>query len=195
MTEPTPQKQSHFVIDNLLPENEWQKIHDYCTYELKYQTLERTTTEHEKIELGDVLLCKGIYSSRVNEPELEDAFDSCDSEEIKIFRPLMRELQMGWLLRMKVNVTPYTGGRYRSNYHVDYTTGNAGATLGYSCVYYLNTCSGGTEFEESGKFVQSIANRAVVFPSYLRHTGISQDDTKYRYVINMNYLTQGVTLD
>ena len=194
MTEPTPQKQSHFVIDNFLKEDEWQLIHDHCLHKWTYHSLPVSTSLDEKQELGDVLFVKGLYSSKYwNEKPDGQCLQSIDFEEMKIIRPLLRELQVGWLLRMKVNVTPYTGGRYRRNYHSDYSTSNQGKTLGYSCVYYVNTCTGGTEFEESGEFVQSIANRALVFPSYLRHTGISQDDTKYRYIINTNYLTEGAT--
>tara|TARA_Y100000385_G_C12945217_1_gene572994 strand:+ start:415 stop:963 length:549 start_codon:yes stop_codon:yes gene_type:complete len=52
-------------------------------------------------------------------------------------------------------------------------------------IYYVNTNNGYTEFED-GQIVESVANRAVIFPNTLKHRGVSQTDTHYRAVINLN---------
>ena len=54
-------------------------------------------------------------------------------------------------------------------------------------ILYINTNNGYTEIEDGTK-VDSVANRLVSFPSYIRHRGVSQTDEKTRIVINFNYL-------
>tara|TARA_B100000035_G_scaffold116653_1_gene98830 strand:- start:547 stop:1038 length:492 start_codon:yes stop_codon:yes gene_type:complete len=56
-----------------------------------------------------------------------------------------------------------------------------------TCVYYVNTCDGYTKFEDCGTVVDSVANRCLVFPSQLRHTGTNVTDTNKRLIINMNF--------
>ena len=52
-------------------------------------------------------------------------------------------------------------------------------------VYYVNSNNGYTEFE-NGQKVESKANRAVIFPNTISYRGVSQTDTYYRAVINLN---------
>ena len=54
-------------------------------------------------------------------------------------------------------------------------------------MYYINTCNGYTKFEDCETVVESIANRCLVFPSQLRHTGTNVTDENKRLIINMNY--------
>ena len=55
-----------------------------------------------------------------------------------------------------------------------------------TCIYYVNTCNGYTEFED-GTIVESVANRMAVFSSSILHRGVTQTDTKVRCVINCNW--------
>ena len=55
-----------------------------------------------------------------------------------------------------------------------------------TAIYYVNTNNGYTEFED-GSRVESIENRLVTFPSYMKHTGTTCTDQKRRIVINFNY--------
>ena len=54
-------------------------------------------------------------------------------------------------------------------------------------VLYMNTCNGYTAFENDTQ-VQSVANRFVSFPAYMRHTGTTTTDEKVRVVVNFNYI-------
>ena len=59
-------------------------------------------------------------------------------------------------------------------------------------IYYVNSNNGYTEFE-TGKKVESVANRAVIFSNTLKHRGVSQTDTHYRAVINLNLFLGSTT--
>ena len=62
----------------------------------------------------------------------------------------------------------------------------------YTCIYYINTNNGYTEFK-TGEKVQSIENRLVLFRANLLHRGINQTDTTRRILINYNILYDGNT--
>ena len=53
-------------------------------------------------------------------------------------------------------------------------------------VYYINTNNGYTEFE-NGVRVESVSNRACIFDSNLKHTGVTCTNEKRRVMINFNY--------
>lgn len=83
--------------------------------------------------------------------------------------------------RIKANLTMYTPEIYEYGLHRD---------ANFECntaVYYLNTNNGYTIFENGAK-VESIANRIVIFPSHMRHTGTSCTNAKRRLVLNLNYV-------
>ena len=54
-------------------------------------------------------------------------------------------------------------------------------------IFYLNSNNGYTQFERGDKII-SKENRVVVFDSNLKHCAVDCTDTKYRIVINFNYL-------
>ncbi len=55
-------------------------------------------------------------------------------------------------------------------------------------IFYVNTNNGYTKFED-GTIVESVANRMVIFPANIKHTGTTCSDEKRRVVINFNYYT------
>ena len=58
-----------------------------------------------------------------------------------------------------------------------------------TAIFYLNSNDGGTEFEHNNQIVNSVSNRMVVFPSYLKHRTIKhKDEEVFRYVLNLNYV-------
>ena len=101
--------------------------------------------------------------------------------------PIMKQLGMPLLYRIKMNLSCRLPEPYHSYFHVD--VGNIGndtmAQLTTS-ILYMNTCNGYTEFEDGTK-VESVANRLVTFPANLKHHGTSCTDQKTRIVINFNY--------
>ena len=55
-----------------------------------------------------------------------------------------------------------------------------------TAIFYLNSNDGYTEFED-GTRIESVANRIVSFPYYMKHTGTTCTDQPFRSVINFNY--------
>ena len=53
-------------------------------------------------------------------------------------------------------------------------------------IFYVNTNNGYTLFEDGTK-VESVANRMLIFPAHMKHTGTSCTDQQIRIVINFNY--------
>jgi hypothetical protein len=56
-----------------------------------------------------------------------------------------------------------------------------------TAIYYVNDNNGSTKFED-GDSIDSVANRLVIFPSNLRHSGTRCTDQQRRIVINFNYM-------
>lgn len=82
--------------------------------------------------------------------------------------------------RIKANLNPRHHKIIKHGFHTD---------VDYECntaIFYLNTNNGYTEFEDGNK-VPSVANRMIIFPSTVRHTGTTCTDTKRRVLINFNY--------
>ena len=95
--------------------------------------------------------------------------------------PLTHELGIKSLVFAFASLYPKGSELVEFDYHVDI---NFECT---TCVYYINTCNGYTKFEDCETVVESIANRCLVFPSQLRHTGTNVTDENKRLIINMNY--------
>ena len=84
------------------------------------------------------------------------------------------------IIKCKANLTTRGNKIVEYGYHQD---------VDFPCktaVWYLNTCDGYTIFDDGTK-VESVANRVVIFPSHLRHTGTNTTNSKYRIVVNVNY--------
>jgi len=110
------------------------------------------------------------------------------SDWFGLVAPLMKRFHVLGVYRIKSNLEPNSGKRRYSEFHCDY---NDPATLKpashmTTCIYYVNTCNGYTEFED-GTIVESVANRMAVFSSSILHRGVTQTDTKVRCVINCNW--------
>lgn len=88
------------------------------------------------------------------------------------------------LYRMKINGTSRGDNLKEKKYHVDVEDKNHKV-----CILYMNTNNGYTSFEETGEKVDSIANRAVIFPGHMKHTGTNCTDEGLRVVLNIDFLT------
>ena len=96
-------------------------------------------------------------------------------------KPLMSKIDPIFIHRIKANCTPYTEKIRDFDMHTD---------VGIKCktaVYYINTNNGYTKFKDGSK-VDSVANRIVIFPSHMKHSGSTCSDEKVRVVINLNYV-------
>ena len=105
----------------------------------------------------------------------------------------LQKLKASALLRIKVNLLTRTEKRILNAYHGDMAhLEDSYPNLknnGKTSILYMNTNNGVTKFEESGKEVESVANRMVIFPMRLKHAGSTNTDSDVpdRCVINFNY--------
>jgi hypothetical protein len=110
--------------------------------------------------------------------------------ESDIFIPILQQLNVGIIFRIKMNLHLRRPEPFYSRYHIDILyLDKAIAVNSTTSIFYINTNNGYTEFED-GTIVKSVANRLVTFPLTTKHRGISQTDEQTRYVINFNYLKQ-----
>ena len=91
------------------------------------------------------------------------------------------------VIRIKANLNPFTGKQnFKNLFHTDQPFLNHREVI-KSAIYYVNTNNGYTLFEDGTK-IKSVANRIIIFPEYLKHTGVESINTKQRLVINLNYI-------
>lgn len=99
----------------------------------------------------------------------------------KYVRFLRQKLKMKSLVRMKVNINPWTEKlvEHTDAWHIDFPDIT-------TAILYLNTNDGYTMFE-TGEKVSSVENRLVVFDSNIKHTGTTCTDQPGRLVFNINF--------
>lgn len=123
---------------------------------------------------GHIQMTHNIY--RDSRP-VSDTFD--------LMMPLISELNICTLIRMKLNLLYRTEKTIEHGWHIDITDA---PKITKSAVLYLNTNNGYTKFEDGTK-IESVANRIVIFPNSLKHTGATNTcDTPYRLVLNIDYI-------
>ena len=114
----------------------------------------------------------------------------------KYVLPIVNQQRIIGISRIKANLQLCTEKPIESDYHVDlslrYGIADIPEPHPTNIIYYVNTNNGYTEFE-TGEKVESVANRAVIFPNSVRHRGVSQTDTHYRTVINLNLFLSAAT--
>jgi hypothetical protein len=103
---------------------------------------------------------------------------------VEIIKPLIDSLSPLVLIKAKANLNPVTPFQIEHGFHIDIVTEIPAM---YTAVFYLNTNNGYTKFED-GTTVESIANRLVIFPTELMHTGSTCTDVKARCVLNLNFI-------
>lgn len=96
-----------------------------------------------------------------------------------IIRPLLKALEVKSLMRIKLNLYPFTHELIKHKYHKDYPFKHKGAILS------LNTCDGGTYIED--RFIKSEDNRIILFDPSVKHCSTSTTDKEGRINININY--------
>jgi len=116
--------------------------------------------------------------------------DAPHSEGYKTLIPIINELNLLSLLRIKANLQTKTPTLVKHTFHQD-AEGVAVEKLKQwtNAIFYVNTNNGYTEFEDGTK-VDSVANRLVTFPADIKHRGTSCTDEKTRVVINFNYYSR-----
>ena len=114
-------------------------------------------------------------------------YDLPDSDVYSKLKPLFEKMKVFSLVRVKANLLFKTEKHIEHGYHVDITDAPEGLKTG---ILYMNTNNGYTRFENN-ETVESVANRLVTFPSYLKHSGSTNTcNSPNRVVININYFEQ-----
>lgn len=101
------------------------------------------------------------------------------SESWDTVLPLIERLNPSALVRSKFNSTNYSPTIHEHGFHQDSTD-----TRHQTAILYMNDCDGYTKFKNTGEIVESRANRLVVFPSLMFHTGTTCTNAKRRVVLN-----------
>ena len=105
-----------------------------------------------------------------------------NSEYLEMWNNFMNKIEATKCYRIKANMTLKTPSHDISDWHID----NQGDAL-KSAVFYINTNNGYTELE-GGVRVGSVANRACIFDSTLKHRGVGHTSPDHhRIVVNFNY--------
>ena len=101
------------------------------------------------------------------------------SNFFNILKPIFFKLKAKDIIRAKINLTHKKETIKKFAYHID-THKNC-----KTAIFYLNNNNGKTLFKDIE--VESVANRMVIFPSNLEHTGTTHTDKDFRIVLNINY--------
>ena len=105
-----------------------------------------------------------------------------------LMKPMYYRLGVNKLYRCKVNLTLKTKKTYEFlPLHEDISFKEGSTPFDYNtAIFYLNTNNGYTLFEDGTK-INSVANRMVTFTGPTLHTGATQTDERFRFVLNFNY--------
>ena len=107
--------------------------------------------------------------------------DSGGCPHLYLLDPILRRLDIGELVRVKMNLGVRDPSPRVAEFHSDYPDMT-------TAVFYLNTTNGYTLFAD-GTVVEGVGNRLVEFDSNLEHTGVTHTDAQVRLVLNINYRT------
>ena len=105
---------------------------------------------------------------------------NCDGKLMRILRTITNQLGAIAILKIKVNSTSRNSPEQM--WHCDWNL----KTPSKTCIIYLNTNNGRTEFQEHDN-VDSVENTAVIFDTNTQHRGVPQSDTDRRLVMNISY--------
>ena len=99
----------------------------------------------------------------------------------EIAGPVLGKLNPDALVKVKLNLTHCSETVMEHGFHCDNNYKNC-----KTAIYYLNDNDGYTIFE-NGEKVESISNRLVMFPTYMKHSGTTCTNSNARIVLNINY--------
>jgi hypothetical protein len=117
-----------------------------------------------------------------------------DIATITILQPIFSKFRPMAIFRVKANLLTRTSTIVENEFHIDleipsHTSPDVKKNINLvtTSIFYLNTNDGYTFFEDGTK-VNSVANRMLTFPGYMKHTGTTCTDDSVRVVINFNYM-------
>jgi hypothetical protein len=157
----------HTVIDNFLDKDYFNHLKNTIMENSFPWFFQATVAEHERDT--DFYFTHLIY----NEGKINSDF-------YKELEPLIDQLKVTSLLRIKANLYPNLNKEIVNLSHVDSPTSHKGAIL------YINTNNGYTILDNSIK-IDSVENRILLFDPSVPHQSTHCTDEKCRININFNY--------
>lgn len=103
------------------------------------------------------------------------------SKFFNLIIPLLNQLNISTLLRVKINCFPSTEKIIKYKEHTDFPFKHNGA------IFYINTNNGHTILEDGTK-IESVENRMLFFDPSKKHKSTNCTDAQYRMNINFNYM-------
>ena len=159
------------VIDNFIPESDFKLLQEYMLNDVRW-AFAPWIADKNNLSLNQYQFCHVMYYPNVGILEGNP----------KVLSPIVERLTCKYIMRVKANLQTYTPELVINDWHIDMDYNNKTA------IYYVNTCDGYTEFEETGQKVESIRNRIVIFDGSMRHRGTTTTNSKIRMLINFNYI-------
>ena len=158
------------IVDNFLPDFQFEKLkHDILEPNFSWKRTDGVSGEDSRQD-NVFYLVHQFFTS--------DGFEK--SKNAQIIDPLLARLNMASLIRAKVNLYPKQEALFEHGYHTDFDFFHKGF------LFYLNTCNGYTKIQGEEP-IETIANRALFFDSYIPHTSTGCTDKPYRMTLNINY--------
>ena len=156
------------VIDNFLPEDNFKALEKAIMTPVTFPWY-YVPTLSDAGDLKEYYFIHFFYESVDHPP----------SQHFPLIKKLLFKLQCQALLRVKANLFLSKPKIYEHEIHFDF------ANESKSCVFSVNTNNGYTRI--GNEKIESVANRAVIFPSKLHHRSTSCSDQQIRVNININY--------
>jgi len=162
------------IKDNYLSEKEYQTMYDTITASgFPWYFDPYKTSPAEKNDLESFQFIHIFYMGDIKENIISSSFP--------ILKPILSKLKHLTLVRIKLNLNPYSQKLIVGSYHQDQDY------KGKAAIYYLNTNNGYTLFKKGNNKVSSVKNRMVFFDTDEYHLGTNSTDCKNRLVLNFNY--------
>ena len=173
------------IIDNFLPMEEFQILKDAFynsdTCPWYFCEKENSLTNYDGPELDAQKFIHGVYHASVRQ-----AKPGWSHSGPTYVAPIIRELNVLLLYRIKMNLMPIDGEVRTCRFHVD-NIPFVDAGIKYSQgILYLNTCNGFTILEDGTK-IETIENRMLIIPGNCKHAGTTSSDDR-RVLVNINFV-------
>lgn len=160
------------IIDNFLPEDEFKLI--------QYAIME---SQNLAWYLNNFISSVGDLDTNPKDYYFTHLFYAdyrVRSDNFRMFEPFLEKINCKSLIRVKGNLYPNTETVCHHRNHKDYDFSHKAALL------FINDNNGFTVLNDD-VFVESKANRVLMFDPQTPHHSTSCSDAKYRITVNFNY--------
>jgi len=158
------------IIDNALPQDEFQKIKDFIlNSNFPWNLTPVVTNDKENLPINASYYFTHLFWEGFNtEPQAQ------------VFAPLLNIMNCRAMMRIKGNLYPSTESIVHHDNHIDYDFPHRGA------IFYLNTNNGLTVLEDKIN-IESIENRLLLFDPSKPHRSTTCTNDKCRVNVNFNF--------